>query len=187
MKVTETALRDVLLIEPVLFGDSRGGFMECYQAERYAEAGIDCTFVQDNISYSRRGVLRGLHLQHPNGQDKLVQAIQGEIFDVAVDVRLHSATFGRWIGEVLSADNRRQLFIPKGFAHGFCVLSEVAVFHYKCSDVYAPKSEVTIAWNDPDIGIRWPIAEPELSQKDRAGRRLSAIEWRCLPALEVAA
>ena len=187
MKTLRTALPEVLLIEPAFHGDHRGGFMETYHAARYAKSGVRCTFVQDNLSFSRRGVLRGLHLQHPNGQDKLVQVLQGEIFDVAVDVRPGSPGFGRWVGEVLSADNRRQLFIPKGFAHGLCVLSETAILHYKCSDLYAPECEVTVAWNDPDIGIAWPERAPELSEKDRRGVRLADIPASRLPAVATVA
>ncbi len=183
MKVTPTALPEVLLIEPDFFGDARGGFMESYQSDRYAAAGIGCTFVQDNLSYSHCGVLRGLHLQNPGGQDKLVQIVEGEVFDVAVDVRVGSPRFGRWVGEVLSAGNHRQLFVPKGFAHGFCVLSDRASFHYKCSDFYVPATEVTVQWDDPAIGVEWPVAQPELSDKDRRGLPLAALRAK-LPAYE---
>lgn len=183
MKVTPTALPEVLLVAPDVFGDARGGFMECYQSERYAAAGIGCAFVQDNLSHSHRFVLRGLHLQHPGGQDKLVQVVEGEVFDVAVDVRIGSPRFGRWTGEVLSAANHRQLFVPKGFAHGFCVLSDRASVHYKCSAYYAPADELTLLWSDPAIGIEWPVATLELSDKDRRGVPLAALRAK-LPNYE---
>jgi dTDP-4-dehydrorhamnose 3,5-epimerase len=184
MKVIDTALAGVRLIEPAVFEDARGAFFESYQARNYAEAGIDCAFVQDNVSISSRNVLRGLHIQHPRGQDKLVQVLDGAVFDVAVDVRAGSPGFGRWVGETLSAENRRQLFIPKGFAHGFCVLSERAVFSYKCSDFYAPGNEVTILWDDPDIGIEWPVADVILSDKDRQGKSLAELADGSLPRYE---
>lgn len=183
MKVTPTALEEVLLIEPQVFGDDRGFFMETYQDVRYREAGIGCRFVQDNLSFSGRGVLRGLHLQHPAAQDKLVSVMQGEVFDVAVDVRLGSPNFGRWIGEALSAENKRQLFIPKGFAHGFCVTSETALFIYKCSDYYAPDHELSIRWDDPDIGIAWPLDDVSVSDKDKAGALLRDLRPDELPEL----
>lgn len=173
MKVTDTALPGVKLVEPKVFGDQRGFFYESYHADRYAAAGIDETFVQDNVSFSRGAVLRGLHLQHPHGQAKLVGVLEGKIFDVAVDVRAGSETFGQWVGVELSADNKKQLFIPKGFAHGFCTLSETVLFSYKCSDYYMPENETAIAWNDPEIGIKWPQGDPVLSQKDSAGISLS--------------
>ena len=182
MRTTATALPEVLLVEPDYHDDGRGGFMETYRKDRYAAAGIGVAFVQDNLSVSRRAVLRGLHLQHPRGQDKLVQAVEGEVFDVAVDVRVGSPRFGRWAGQVLSGENRRQLYVPKGFAHGFCVLSDRAIVAYKCSDIYAPECEITIAWNDPEIAVAWPIAAPELSDKDRQGRRLADIVRAALPA-----
>lgn len=172
MNVAPTSLPEVLLVEPKLFGDRRGYFFESFNAGRYADHGIASTFVQDNVSFSRGGVLRGLHLQNPHAQDKLVYVLDGEVFDVAVDMRAGSPRFGRWAGERLSGENARQLFIPAGFAHGFCVLSETVLFAYKCSDFYAPGCEVTIAWNDPDIGIAWPLAEPSLSEKDQRGVRL---------------
>ena len=168
MIVKPTSLEDVLLVEPVRHGDARGYFQETYQEDRYRAAGINCRFVQDNLSFSERGVLRGLHLQHPKGQDKLVSVMQGEVFDVAVDVRYGSPTFGEWVGERLSAENGRQLFVPKGFAHGYCVTSDTALFAYKCSEIYAPDCEVSIRWDDPDIGIDWPVTEPILSARDAA-------------------
>lgn len=181
MKVIETRLPGVLLIEPRHFGDARGYFLETWQQQRYAEAGIAEAFVQDNLSRSARGTLRGLHLQHPTGQGKLVHVVEGEVYDVAVDVRVGSPTFGQWAGALLSADDHRQLWIPAGFAHGFCVTSEVAVFAYKCTAPYAPQHEVGVLWNDPDIGIPWPIAEPLLSDKDRKHPPLAAIPHGALP------
>jgi dTDP-4-dehydrorhamnose 3,5-epimerase len=156
----------VLIIEPDVLDDQRGYFFETYQRQRYANAGINADFVQDNLSFSIKGTLRGLHYQHPHGQAKLVQVIQGEVFDVAVDIRRKSPTFGRWIGQHLSDENKKQIFIPEGFAHGFCVLSETALFHYKCSDFYAPDCEGGIVWSDPDVGIDWPIDSPLVSEKD---------------------
>lgn len=168
----DTALPEVILLEPKRFGDDRGFFMEMFHAKRYADLGIQGPFVQDNFSRSARGILRGLHFQQPNAQGKLVQVLAGAVYDVAVDIRRGSPTFGRWVGVELSADNRRQLWVPAGFAHGFCVLSESADFHYKCTDFYAPGSEHGIAWNDPDLGIPWPVASPLLSAKDAAAPRL---------------
>jgi len=172
MNVIRSELSGLLIIEPKVFGDARGFFLEAWNRRRYAEAGLDCDFVQDNISMSRRGILRGLHLQNPAAQGKLVQVLQGEVFDVAVDIRSSSPTFKRWQGLVLSAENKRQFFIPPGFAHGFLVLSETALFAYKCTEYYLPQHEVTIAWNDPEIGIRWPLDNPQLSEKDARGLRL---------------
>jgi dTDP-4-dehydrorhamnose 3,5-epimerase len=166
MKIKETELDGVLIIEPNVFGDKRGYFVETYKRQRYADAGIDADFVQDNLSFSYKGTLRGLHYQHPHAQAKLVQVIQGEVFDVVVDIRRGFPTFGKWIGQYLSNENKRQLFIPKGFAHGFCVLSDTAMFHYKCSDNYAPEYEGGILWSDPDVGINWPIDSPIISEKD---------------------
>jgi dTDP-4-dehydrorhamnose 3,5-epimerase len=170
MKIEESPLAGVKIIEPNAFGDDRGLFMEMYHAGRYDELGV--RFVQDNFSRSTRGILRGLHFQEPHGQGKLVQVLRGEVFDVAVDVRRGSPQFGRWWGTTLSGQNRRQLFIPAGFAHGFCVLSDEADFFYKCTALYAPESDRGIAWNDPDIGITWPIDAPRLSAKDQAAPRL---------------
>ncbi len=177
MDVRPTELPDVLLIEPRLFGDARGCFMETFSARRYAEHGMVGPFVQDNFSRSGRGILRGLHFQIQQPQAKLVQVLRGEVFDVAVDLRRSSPNFGKWAGEILSAENHRQLFIPAGFAHGFVVLSEEAEFVYKCSTYYAPEFERTLKWNDPTIGIQWPIDfEPVLSAKDQQGRLLSELE-----------
>jgi dTDP-4-dehydrorhamnose 3,5-epimerase len=184
MNIIPTLLKEVRIIEPRVFGDPRGYFMETYQRRRYAEAGIDGDFVQDNISFSRQRTLRGLHFQHPRGQGKLVQVMEGEIFDVAVDVRRGSPTFGRSVTVILSAENHRQLFIPRGFAHGFCVLSPTALFMYKCSDDYAPEHESGIIWDDPDLDIAWPEAAPLLSEKDRAFPRLRDIAPERLPPYE---
>lgn len=170
MQVIETDLPDVLIVEPRVFGDERGFFLETFSAERYAESGISGPFVQDNWSYSRRGTLRGLHYQIQQPQGKLVQVMRGEIFDVAVDMRRDSPAFGKWVGVMLSADNKRQLWVPPGFAHGFVVLSEEADFTYKCTDSYAPQHERSLLWNDPTVGVEWPYeGEPLLSEKDRNG------------------
>lgn len=176
-----TRLAEVVLIEPKVFGDERGFFMETYHARKFAEGGIDASFVQDNQSRSSRWVLRGLHYQLRHTQGKLVRVTEGEIFDVAVDVRKSSPTFGQWVGEYLSAESRRMLWIPPGFAHGFVVLTERVDFLYKCTDYYDPSSERTLQWDDPEIGIEWPIPpgiEPIISEKDRNGTR-----WRALESL----
>ena len=175
MNVQETSLAGVLLIEPRVFGDERGWLLESWRAQRYAEAGLPDLTVQDNLSFSRRGVLRGLHLQHPQAQAKLCQVLAGEVFDVAVDVRPESSTFRRWLGVGLSGETPQQLFIPEGFAHGFVVLSETALFGYRCSAAYAPEQEHTIRWDDPELAIDWPIEEPIVSAKDRAGATLAEI------------
>lgn len=172
MNITRFDLEGLLLIEPRVFGDARGFFLESWNERRYREAGMAATFVQDNLSFSRRGALRGLHFQNPAAQAKLVSVLQGEVFDVAVDIRRSSPTFGRWHGVSLSEENKRQFFIPPGFAHGFAVLSETALFFYKCTEFYMPQHEATIAWNDPDIGIQWPVVNPVLSEKDQRGWRL---------------
>ena len=166
MKVILCELAGLLVIEPNVFGDARGFFMESFSERRYGEAGINCRFVQDNFSFSRRGILRGLHFQSPCAQGKLVSVMQGEVFDVAVDLRVGSPTFGRWHGLELSGENKRQFFVPPGFAHGFQVTSETALFHYKCSEYYSPKDEVSVRWDDPELGIRWPIGQPSVSEKD---------------------
>jgi dTDP-4-dehydrorhamnose 3,5-epimerase len=181
MQIFETDLPGVLIIEPKVFGDQRGFFLETFQAQRYEQAGIPGPFVQDNLSFSRRGVLRGLHFQNPNSQGKLVYALQGEVFDVAVDIRRGSPTYGRWVGCTLSAENKRQLWVPTGFAHGFCVVSETALFAYKCTEYYNPSGEVSIRWDDPVIGIDWPVSAPKLSAKDKAAPRLDAIDNDLLP------
>lgn len=181
MRVTPTALPEVLLIEPAVFGDARGYFFETWHKKRYAEHGVPESFVQDNVSRSQRGILRGLHLQEPYAQGKLVQVLDGEVLDVAVDVRVGSNTFGRWVSERLSADNHRQLYVPPGFAHGFCVLSESALLAYKCTELYHPETELSIAWNDPELAIDWPVRDPVLSKKDAAAPPLSAIPRERLP------
>ena len=162
----------LILIEPKIFGDSRGFFLETYHQLRYTELGVDVRFGQDNLSFSSRGVLRGLHFQNPEPQAKLVSVISGEVFDVAVDVRRGSPTFGQWAGVHLSGENRWQFFIPKGFAHGFCVLSETAYVTYKCHGYYAPTHEYSLHWADPDVGIDWPMAMPTLSPKDLEAKPL---------------
>jgi dTDP-4-dehydrorhamnose 3,5-epimerase len=172
LKVTPLELPGLLLVEPKVFGDDRGFFMELYHAKRYSDAGISGPFVQDNYSRSARGTLRGLHFQEPQAQGKLVQVLAGAVYDVAVDVRRGSPAFGKWAAVELSAENRRQLWIPPGFAHGFCVVSESADFHYKCTTLYAPETERAIAWNDPDLAIPWPVREPVLSAKDAWAPRL---------------
>ena len=178
MIVTPTAIPDVLLIEPKVFGDSRGFFFESWNAKAFAEAGVPATFVQDNHSRSPRGVLRGLHYQIRQPQGKLVRVAGGEVFDVAVDLRRASPTFGRWVGERLSADNKRMLWVPPGFGHGFLVLSESADFLYKTTDYYAPEHERVLAWNDPDLAIKWPLAgTPTLSGRDAAGARFRDAEF----------
>ena len=172
MKVIETALPGVLIIEPKAFGDHRGFFLETFQVERYREAGITLPFVQDNHSRSQRGVLRGLHFQTTRPQGKLVSVSRGAVYDVAVDIDPASATYGKFVGVELNDDNHRQMWVPPGYAHGFCVLSEVADFQYKCTDFYFPADEGGLAWNDPDVGIPWPITEPQLSAKDVNNPRL---------------
>lgn len=173
MKIENTCIPDLKIIEPKIFGDSRGFFLETYEKKRYQEVlNIDYDFVQDNHSRSSKGVLRGLHLQKKYPQGKLVRVVRGAVFDVAVDVRKGSNTYGKWSGVILSEENKKQFWIPPGFAHGFVVLSEIADFEYKCTDYYYPEHEVTIAWDDPDIGIKWPDVKPILSQKDMNGTLL---------------
>ncbi len=181
MNVVETDLPGVLIVEPKVFGDERGFFMESWNGRRYEEVGLPGRFVQDNLSFSARGVLRGLHFQNPNPQGKLVSVLQGEVFDVAVDIRVGSPTFGRWAATTLSAENKHQLYIPPDFAHGFVVTSETALFFYKCTDYYAPSSEGIVLWNDPEIGIEWPIESPTLSERDRNARRLGEMPEGSLP------
>ena len=176
--VHPTEIEQVQLIVPTVHGDARGYLFESWHADRYAAIGLPSRFVQDNVSRSARGVLRGLHVQCPFPQGKLVQVLDGEVFDVAVDVRVGSPTFGRWSGHHLSADNHRQLYIPAGVAHGFCVLSASALLSYKCTEFYHPSSEITIAWDDPEIGIEWPVSAPLLSKKDTGASRLSALKER---------
>jgi dTDP-4-dehydrorhamnose 3,5-epimerase len=166
MKVTKTKIPSVLLFEPEAFSDARGWFLETFSAARYEQAGIKPAFVQDNISFSAKNVLRGLHFQHPHGQGKLVQVLSGEVFDVAVDIRLGSPTFGQWVAENLSASNHKQLYVPPGFAHGFCVLSDTAIFSYKCTDYYNSAAEGGVNFSDPDLNIPWPVTKPIVSSKD---------------------
>lgn len=174
MKVLETAIAGVIIIEPKVFGDSRGFFQETFQAERYRElAGLDLEFVQDNHSRSRAGVLRGLHLQRRFPQGKLVRVSRGTVWDVAVDVRAGSATFGRWVGVELSDDNHRQFYLPPGLAHGFCVLSEVADFEYKCTEYHYPDDEVGIHYADPELAVTWPIENPLVSERDAQNMSLA--------------
>jgi len=180
VEVIKTSLEGVVVIEPKVFGDERGFFLETFQADRYQEqAGIDLPFVQDNHSRSAKGVLRGLHFQKTKPQGKLVRVVRGEVFDVAVDIRKGSPTFGQWEGVILSEENKRQFWVPPGFAHGFVVLSDVADFEYKCTDYYDPSDEGSLAWNDPDVGINWPLdkldADPQLSAKDMDAGSLASL------------
>ncbi len=181
MQIIPTGLPGVILVELDVHTDHRGYLLETWQQASYEAAGIDVPLVQDNLSYSTAGVLRGLHFQHPHGQAKLVSVTKGEIFDVAVDIRRGSPTFGHWVAERLSQHNHRQLFIPAGFAHGFCVLSDGALVAYKCSDTYHPEIAMTIAWNDPRLSIPWPIADPVLSAKDAAAVGLDGFPADMLP------
>lgn len=176
MKVEKTKLEGVLLVTPTVFGDDRGFFMETFNKEKAAELGLPTEFVQDNHSKSSKGVLRGLHYQKPEWQGKLVRTIQGEIFDVAVDIRHDSETFGQWVGVYLNDENKQQLYVPEGFAHGFVVTSETAEVVYKCTSIYAPEQEGSLLWNDPDIGIQWPVESPLLSAKDKDAPRLSELD-----------
>ena len=182
MNVLPTELEEVFVIEPRVFNDKRGFFFETYQRERYAEFGIKPDFVQDNCSYSVQGTLRGLHYQHPRPQDKLVQVLQGEIYDIALDIRRGSPTFGQWAGAYLSDQNKRQLYIPEGFAHGFYVRSDIAYFAYKCTDYYHPESERGIIWNDPVLNIQWGCKEPLISEKDGLFPSISSINYKDFPA-----
>ena len=179
MRFIPTQISDIIIIEPKVFGDERGFFMETYQAQRFAKAGIDVNYVQDNHSCSSKGTLRGLHYQIQQTQGKLIRTISGEVFDVAVDLRQSSPSFGQWVGVHLSAENKRQIWIPKGFAHGFYVLSEQAEVIYKADDYYAPEWERTLLWNDPAMGIQWPLVDglpPILSPKDAQGLPLRKAE-----------
>ncbi|MCG6924857.1 MAG: dTDP-4-dehydrorhamnose 3,5-epimerase [Acidobacteria bacterium] len=181
MKFTPKDIADVILIEPDVHRDARGFFLETWHQRKYAEGGVSGPFVQDNHSRSGRGTLRGLHAQLHRPQGKLVRAVDGEVFDVAVDIRRGSPTFGKWVGDHLSGENLRQLWIPPGFAHGFCVLSEAVHLEYKCTDFYDVADEIAIAWNDPEIGIEWPLDGPTLSAKDSAAPRLAEILDRLPP------
>ena len=175
MRFVPTDLPDVLVIEPDVHTDGRGFFLETYRMDRYREHGIEGPFVQDNHSRSVAGTLRGLHLQVRHAQGKLIRVIEGEVFDVAVDVRRGSPTFGRWVGVTLTADNFRQCYVPPGFAHGFCVVSPIAQVEYKATDIYDPASELGVAWNDPALAIRWPVGQPLLSERDSAYPTLAEV------------
>ena len=181
MRVERTSLAGVVIITPVIHSDARGSFRECWQRERYAEAGLPTEWAQDNASISQQRVLRGLHFQFPRPQGKLVTVLRGEILDVAVDIRSGSPTFGRSVAAALSSDNGRQLWIPEGFAHGFVVLSDEAIVHYKVTRPYEPEGDRTIAWNDPGLGIQWPVTDPILSAKDATARPLAAFAPEELP------
>lgn len=181
MKLIPSSLPGCVLIEPAVFGDSRGFFFETWNAERYAEQGLPGNFVQSNVSSSARGVLRGLHYQWPRPQGKLVTVLQGEVYDVAVDIRQGSPTFGRWEAFILSGENRRQLWIPPGFAHGFAVLSDTALFNYLCTDVYVKEADAAIRWNDAELAVDWPISAPSLSAKDQRAPFLDHIPKDRLP------
>lgn len=184
MKVHDTALPGVRLIEPDVFGDERGFFLETWNARRYAEQGLDVDFVQSNASRSRRGVLRGLHFQWPRPQGKLVYCLHGRVFDVAVDIRPDSPTYRRWEAFELDDRSLRQLYIPEGFAHGFQVLSETALFAYQCTAFYEPEADAAVRWDDPAIGIEWPLAQPDLSRKDAAAPLLAELARERLPRVE---
>ena len=181
MKVIQTHLPGCVVIEPAVFGDERGAFYETWNAERFAAHGLPTHFVQSNVSTSSRGVLRGLHYQWPRPQGKLVTVLEGEVYDVAVDIRRGSPTFGRWEAVILSAQNKRQFWIPEGFAHGFAVLSERAVFSYLCTDVYVREADAGVAWNDAQIAVDWPISDPQLSDKDQRAPFLADIAADRLP------
>lgn len=181
MNVKETKLPGVLILEPTVFEDDRGYFLETWSSKRYEHVGISGPFVQDNISFSKKGILRGLHFQYPQSQGKLIQVLYGQVIDFIVDIRVGSPTYSQWIGEVISESNHRQMYIPPGFAHGYCVTSEEALFLYKCTDFYNPATEHGIIWNDPDIGIKSPIDEPVLSAKDTAYPKLKELESENLP------
>jgi len=183
MKIIKSELPEVLLIEPKVFGDKRGYFTETYNQKRFFEAGIKANFVQDDISKSEKGALRGLHYQHPFSQEKLIWVNKGEIFDVVVDIRKGSKNFGKWVSFTLSEENHRQLFIPHGFAHGFCVLSDEAILSYKCSDFYHPEAEHGVIWNDPEINIDWPSQGTTLSQRDLGFPKLADIIDKNIPKL----
>jgi dTDP-4-dehydrorhamnose 3,5-epimerase len=184
MEMISLEIEDVKLVKPRVFPDDRGFFMQTYHEKQYREAGITARFVQDNWSRSTQGVLRGLHYQLKNPQDKLVSVIRGEVFDVAVDIRRGSPTFGKWVGAILSEENRHQLFVPKGFAHGFCVLSDEVDFVYKCSDFYTPGDEYGVRWDDPDIGIEWLGAGFLVSEKDQKVSFLKDIPEKRLPSFK---
>jgi dTDP-4-dehydrorhamnose 3,5-epimerase len=181
LKISETKLPGVLIFEPDLFSDDRGFFLETWRRQRYYDAGILDSFVQDNVSVSQKGTLRGLHFQHPHAQGKLIQVLSGEVMDVAVDIRLDSPTFAKSVSVILSESNHKQVYIPPGFAHGFCVISDTAIFSYKCTNCYNASAEGGVAWNDPDLGIDWPIDSPIISAKDAGYPRLKDISHDSLP------
>ena len=182
MNVTRAELPGILIIEPDVFSDARGSFFELWRAERFAEAGLDLTFVQDNISRSVRGTVRGMHFQHPEPQGKLVTVLHGEVFDVVADVRAGSPTFGKWWGTCLAASRPRQLYVPPGFAHGFQALSDEALFAYKCTAPFRREYDRAVRWDDPDLAIAWPLAVEHISDRDRHASRLSELLSECLPA-----
>lgn len=184
MKVTKTKLPGVLIIEPQVFGDDRGYFMETWSQQRYRDAGIEQDFVQSNVSKSQKGVLRGLHFQNPNPQGKLVYVTQGEVFDVAVDIRVGSPTFGQYESILLNEENHKQFYVPEGFAHGFCVLSETATFAYLCTNYYDVNADYSLAWDDQELGIEWPITSPSLSAKDCNALKLKDFSRSSLPKFE---
>lgn len=179
-KFISTPIADLTIVEPTVFGDHRGYFMETFSAREFKEAGLPTVFVQDNESHSKQGVVRGLHFQKKNPQGKLVRVIEGEVFDVGVDLRRNSPTFGKWFGVILSAENKKQFYVPEGFAHGFAVLSEMATFVYKCTRLYDPTDELGLLWNDPEIGIEWPLPKgvsPLLSEKDQNNPTLKNLDF----------
>ncbi len=186
MDVQTTPIPGVLLLTPRVFRDHRGYFLETWSQDRYQRAGLPAEFVQDNLSWSERNVLRGLHYQHPRAQGKLLSVLAGEVFDVVVDIRQGSPTFGRWWGVTLSSENARQVYVPPGLAHGFVVTGDSALVSYKCTAPYHPEDEGSVLWNDPELAIDWPVASPVLSAKDAAAKRLSAIERERLPRLDCA-
>lgn len=181
MKIVETSLAGCVVIEPAVFGDARGFFMETWNAQRYGQHGLPTSFVQSNVSSSAKGVLRGLHYQWPNPQGKLVSVLEGEVYDVAVDIRRDSPQFGQWTAVILSGENKRQFWIPEGFAHGFAVLSERAIFSYLCTNQYDKDADASVRWDDPAIGIDWPVSAPSLSAKDAAAPLLQDVAAQRLP------
>lgn len=183
MKVLETGLPGVVVVEPSVYGDHRGFFMETWNSGRYAEFGLPSAFVQSNVSRSAAGVIRGLHFQNPHPQGKLIYVLEGRVFDVAVDIRPDSPNFRQWTGVELSADNHRQLYIPEGFAHGFCVMGKTAMLSYLCTTVYQPEYDCAIAWDDPEIGIEWPVEQGQLSNKDAAAPCLADMDMSRLPRM----
>jgi len=185
MKLIETGIAGLVVIEPQIYGDSRGFFMEAWHAGRYGARGLPEHFVQSNVSRSAAGVIRGLHYQYPQAQGKLISVLDGRVFDVAVDIRSDSPTFGQWAGVELSGENHRQMYVPEGFAHGFCVLGESALLSYLCTTPFNAADEASVVWNDPDIGIDWPLEPLSLSNKDRDAPKLSDIDINDLPRMAV--